>query len=225
MVDMTFSTGEVVAFDDEFDLAASRGAAEGNVAPVPLTLNAVRLSEAKLNERVLSPEERAAMAPKPGAAVCLLQHSSGLTALNSSTERWRTDMIGLLQTVLAVEVVIFPEDPIGVGARWTRTDEVNLDGAIEHRQWSYQLTAGDDQTYEVRGTATFKQDTHLDATTDSIPADWDAFVLTQELEFSVAGRFDQPFPTAATITNRISQRSDSGRLDGSGTHTLIVSAR
>ncbi|MGE4164118.1 MAG: DUF6263 family protein [Vicinamibacterales bacterium] len=222
---MTFSSGDVVMFDDEFDLAASRGAADGDVAPVPLTVDAVRLSEATLNGKVLSPDERAAMAPQPGAAVCLLQHSSGLTILNSSTELWGTDMIGLLQTVTAVQVVVFPADPIGVGARWARTSEVNNDGAIEHRQWNYELVAVDDHSYQIRGTATFTQDTHLDATIESVPANWDAFVLTQEYEFSVEGRFDQPFPTAATIANRISRHSDSGRLDGSGTHTLTVAAR
>lgn len=69
----------------------------------------------------------------------------------------------------------------------------------------------------MQGTATFMEDGRAEAeTAQTIPAGGNDMVYAQQLEFTVVGRFDQPFPVSATITSHFTRQSASMRLDISG---------
>ena len=76
----------------------------------------------------------------------------------------------------------------------------------------------DKDGYRVQGTATFMEDGRAEADTAlSIPVGGgNDMVYAQQLEVTVVGRFDQPFPVSATITSHFTRQSASMRLDISG---------
>lgn len=216
--------GGVERHEEEIDLHVARAAAPGSVAPVQVVVLALRAGEAVIGPQVLTGPQRMALGPAAGSAICLLHGASGLTTVNSSTAAWAPDGLGVLQTLLAAQVVLFPAEPIGVGARWSREERIDQDGPAEVRRWRYELVAVDEQTYDVRGTASGELVPVEFSTERSVPERGADLVRNRSTELSVQGRFDQPFATSAVIVERSEQRSESLGLAGSGTRTLQISA-
>lgn len=227
-MDLELAGGDGFTVVDEFDLAVERGESDAAVAPLLLTVEGARPGEVATAGTMPQPPEDSRTAPAVGASICLLHGASGLTTVNSSTERWGVDRIGLLQYVTAAQVVVFPVEPIGAGARWTRQEDVNGDGATEVRRWEYELVSVDDRRYEVRGTATFTSGGPAAAgsaeSAQSVPTGG-APAHVAELRFSAEGSFDRPLPAAATVTNTFRQVTPDERYDASGTSTLTITGR
>jgi hypothetical protein len=213
----------IIRVEDEFDLTAQRGADPAGVAPLWITLDELRLGDRTVGAEVQPAAQRAATAPQAGASVCLLHGRSGLTTLNSSTADWGNDREGVLQTLLAAQVIVFPEAAVGTGARWTRSATVENDYE-ELQEWSYQLTSVDEGGYEVHGTATHTEDLGEAQPGQSIPVTGGDMVAVARFEFTVVGRFDRPFPVSATITSHSTRRSESAQFEFTATHTLVVTS-
>lgn len=217
-------SGGAERHEEEIDLRVVRGAAAGSVAPVQVVVVAARAGEAVIGPQVQTAPQRTALAPAAGSAICLLQGVNGLRSVNSSTAAWGPDGLGVLQSLLAAQVVLFPAEPIGVGARWSRQERIDHDGRPEVRRWSYELVAVDEHTYDVHGTASGELIAVDLSTERSVPERGADLVMRRSAEFSVQGRFDRPLATSAEIVELSEQRSESLGLTGSGTRTLQLSS-
>ena len=208
-----------IRFEDWVDLTAVRGAEASGVAPLWITVAARQLGERPAGAAPPNSGGLNEDAPAPGSSVCVLQGTSGLTILNSSLEMWGRDTVGLLQTVMASQIVVFPDAALGEGAPWTMSKSVNHDGAEEMQTWKYQLVSVDEAGYELHGTASFAWDQNGETPQSISESDT---VRASSLEFMVLGRFDQPFPASATITRATTMRSASREMDITGTHLSNV---
>ncbi|MFN0028214.1 MAG: hypothetical protein ACKV2O_13690 [Acidimicrobiales bacterium] len=185
---------------DEFDLTATRLSDTGT-APLRVELREVRPGSTVSEEGTFDRSGTVDLAPSQGHWITLAQASNGLLAPTSPpTQDQRA--LGLFETFLTAMVTAFPDEEIGPGARWTRSEHLDsssdclLERLRSERVWETTLAELDADTYQLTGTARFS----LIGLNEANPNESPSFEDVRELTFDVTGRFDQPLPTLATVT-------------------------